>query len=116
MTLLASVHEYIEKAYGADYLSAEPNVYKSKKRAQDAHEAIRLTSVQYPLKRVKAFLTHDQHKLYALIWRLFVACQMTPAVFDQTAVDIGADKFTLCATSSIMKFPAFWRRTKARLV
>jgi len=104
---LTAVREHITSAYGADYLPAEPNIYKSKKSAQDAHEAIRPTSLDYPPERVAKFLTPEQAKLYGLIWRWFVASQMMPAVYDQTTVDIGAGPFTLRATGSIMKFPGF---------
>lgn len=104
---LASVRTFIQKTYGDAYLPAEPNIYKSKKSAQDAHEAIRPTSLDYPPERVKAYLSPEQHKLYALIWRFFVSCQMTPAVYDQTTVDISAATYTLRATGSIMKFKGF---------
>ncbi len=104
---LAAVREHIGGQYGGDYLPAEPNVYKSKKSAQDAHEAIRPTSMDYPPEKVAKFLSVEQNKLYTLIWRWFVASQMTPAVYDQTTVDIKADRFTLRATGSIMKFSGF---------
>src|SRR4029078_8050859 len=95
---LTAVREHIGKNSGAHYLPAEPNNYKSKKSAQDAHEAIRPTSMEYPPERVAPFLSPEQLKLYSLIWRWFVASQMVPAVFDQTTVDIKADRFTLRAT------------------
>ncbi len=104
---LTAVREHIVNTFGKDYLPTEPNVYKSKKSAQDAHEAIRPTSMEYPPERVARYLTNEQQKLYGLIWRWFVACQMVPAVYDQTTVDIGADRFTLRATGSIMKFAGF---------
>jgi DNA topoisomerase I len=104
---LTLVREHIEKTYGKDYLPAEPNTFKAKKSAQDAHEAIRPTSLEYPPERVAKFLTSEQNKLYSLIWRWFVASQMVPAVYDQTTVDITADRYTLRATGSIMKFAGF---------
>lgn len=104
---MENVRGYIGKTFGAPFLPAEPNVYKSKKSAQDAHEAIRPTSMDYPPERVKPFISAEQHKLYSLIWRFFLASQMTPAVYDQTTVDIGAAGYILRATGSIMKFSGF---------
>jgi len=104
---LAAVREHIGQSFGADYLPAEPNVYKTKKSAQDAHEAVRPTSMDYPPERVEAFLSADQRKLYTLIWRAFLASQMTPAVYDQTAVDIKAGAYLLRTNGSIIKFPGF---------
>ena len=104
---LTAVRAYIDTTYGADYLPAEPNIYKSKKSAQDAHEAIRPTSMEYPPERVKPFVTPEQYKLYALIWRFFVSSQMMPAVYDQTSVDISAGPYGLRASGSIMKFSGF---------
>jgi len=104
---VGAVREHIGTAFGPDYLPEEPNVYKTKKGAQDAHEAIRPTSMDYPPEKVAPFLTAEQRKLYELIWRWFVASQMKPAVFDQTTVDIKAGAFLLRATGSILKFPGF---------
>jgi DNA topoisomerase-1 len=104
---LAAVRGHIEATYGNDYLPEQPNVYKTKKSAQDAHEAIRPTSMEYPPSKVAKHLSSDQLKLYTLIWRWFVASQMVPAVYDQTTVDIAADKYTLRATGSILKFAGF---------
>ncbi|MCK5688314.1 type I DNA topoisomerase, partial [Myxococcota bacterium] len=104
---LESVREHIGEKYGADYLPKEPNVYKSKKSAQDAHEAVRPTDLAYTPERIAPFVTPEQLKLYQLIWRYFVASQMMPAVFDQTTVDVSAAAYLLRATGSIMKFPGF---------
>lgn len=104
---LTSVRQHIQSQYGADYLPHEPNIYKTKKSAQDAHEAIRPTAMEYTPERVKPFLTPEQFNLYGLIWRWFVSSQMTPAVFDQTTVDIAAAQYTLRATGSVMKFRGF---------
>jgi DNA topoisomerase-1 len=104
---LAAVRTHIGETFGAAYLPEQPNVYKTKKSAQDAHEAIRPTSMAYPPDKIKAFVTPEQYKLYALVWRLFVASQMTPAVYDQTTVDIGAGAYVLRTTGSIMKFSGF---------
>ncbi|MBI5511536.1 MAG: type I DNA topoisomerase [Deltaproteobacteria bacterium] len=104
---LTAVRDTIKTQFGDSYVPAEPNVYKSKKGAQDAHEAIRPTSMDYPPEKVAAFLTGEQLKLYTLIWRSFMASQMVPAVYDQTTIDIAADKYTLRATGSVMKFRGF---------
>src|SRR4051812_39419188 len=84
------VRAEIEKVYGKDFVPAQPNVYKSKKNAQDAHEAIRPTSVDLHPDAIKKHLKDEQYKLYKLIWNRFVASQMTPAVYDKTVVDIEA--------------------------
>ena len=110
---LASVREYIGQTYGKDALPAEPNVYKTKKSAQDAHEAIRPTSLEFTPEKVAGFLEKDIYRLYQLIWNRFVASQMLPAVYDQTAIDIVAqntkDKHThtFRTTGSVLKFPGF---------
>jgi DNA topoisomerase I len=104
---LGAVRSHIETTFGKEYLPETPNTYKNKKSAQEAHEAIRPTSLEYPPERVKAFLTIEQFKLYQLIWRWFVSSQMMPAVYDQTTVDIEASQYLLRATGSNMKFPGF---------
>ncbi len=111
---------YIGERYGKDYLPDEPVVYKTKKSAQDAHEAIRPTSMQYDPETVRRHLTEaaagnqeklhdvDDHvRLYQLIWNRFIACQMKPAVYDQTAIDIAAAKYTLRANGQILKFAGY---------
>src|SRR5258706_3121198 len=85
---LNEVREMIVERYGADYKPAQPNTYKSKKGAQDAHEAIRPTSSLRTPESLEKFLAEDELKLYRLIWMRFVASQMTPAVFDQTTIDV----------------------------
>ena len=102
-----SVREYINSSYGKEYLPKTARVYKTKKSAQDAHEAIRPTSLQYEPKKIKKSLTDEQFKLYSLIWNRFVASQMESAVFDQTTVDITGGKFTFRAVGSIQKFSGF---------
>ena len=84
------VRELIEKRFGAQYLPDAPNVYKSRKNAQDAHEAIRPTNVEMYPESVRKYLKEEQYKLYKLIWNRFIASQMTPAVYDRTSVDIDA--------------------------
>jgi DNA topoisomerase-1 len=109
---LDEVRAMITERYGADYKPANPNIYKGKKDAQDAHEAIRPTSVLRTPESVANFLAEDELKLYRLIWMRFVASQMTPAVFDQTTIDIdakGKDRanYLFRATGSVQKFDGF---------
>ncbi|MFH1873627.1 MAG: type I DNA topoisomerase [Pseudomonadota bacterium] len=104
---LEAVRAYINDKYGADHLPETPNVYKSKKSAQEAHEAIRPTSLDYPPEKLEDYLERDALRLYDLIWKRFVASQMNPAVFDQTAFDIKAGIYSLRATGQIMRFSGF---------
>ena len=101
---LTQVRELIPAAYGADYLPEKPNFYKSKKEAQEAHEAIRPTDVTRRPEDVRRYLDDDVFKLYQLIWQRFVASQMVPAVFDQTTIDITAGDYTFRASGSVEKF------------
>jgi DNA topoisomerase-1 len=109
---IADVRQYITERYGANFLPASPNVYKSKKEAQDAHEAIRPTSMAYSPEVVEAYLPEDEMKVYRLIWNRFVATQMMPALFDQTTIDVSARgkngvDYTFRATGSVPKFDGF---------
>ncbi|HLI30764.1 MAG TPA: type I DNA topoisomerase [Terriglobia bacterium] len=104
---LESVRAYIRKTYGDEYLPPEAIHYKSKKGAQDAHEAIRPTSMDRPPESLRGHLSPDELKLYRLIWQRFVASQMNPAVFDQTTIDIAAGDYLLRATGSVEKFKGF---------
>ncbi len=104
---VAQVRDYISQKYGAAFLPPQPWVYKSKKAAQDAHEAIRPTSIEFEPGRVKAFLERDMFRLYELIWKRFVACQMSQAVYDQTTFNITAGPALFRATGSILKFAGF---------
>jgi DNA topoisomerase-1 len=104
---LNEVREHIGSNFEKDYLPEKPNFFGKKKDAQDAHEAIRASTAAHTPDSVKAFLDEDQLKLYTLIWKRFVACQMAPAVFDQTAVDIQANDCTFRVTGSVMKFAGF---------
>ncbi|MBI2341942.1 MAG: type I DNA topoisomerase, partial [Deltaproteobacteria bacterium] len=101
------VRNYIAEKYGSETLPEQPNYYKNKKGAQDAHEAVRPTNINYPPEYVKSFLDKDQFRLYELIWKRFAASQMNSAVYDQTIFDINADKFLLRATGQVMKFAGF---------
>ena len=103
----AEVRTFITDRYGAQFLPERPPVYKSGKGAQEAHEAIRPTSVLLEPAQVAPHLTRDQLNLYTLIWNRFVASQMRPAVFDTTAVDIAAGRFTFRASGQHMTFAGF---------
>ena len=109
---LAEVRAFVSERYGQEYLPASANVYKTKKDAQDAHEAIRPTSVLRTPESLEKYLAEDELKLYRLIWIRFVASQMNPALFDQTSIDIatkgksGVD-YIFRATGSVLKFDGF---------
>jgi len=99
---------FIEEQFGKDYVPAKPNIYSAGKKAQDAHEAIRPTSIELTPESVEPFLTKDQWKLYGLIWQRFAASQMTPAVYDTMSIAIAAGERYLCKTNgSRLKFPGF---------
>ena len=101
------VRSFIEKNYGGKYLPESPNVYKSKKSAQEAHEAIRPSDVMRKPEDLKKYLDHDQYRLYDLIWKRFVACQTVPAVFENTKVTITAGKFQFGASGSTLIFDGY---------
>ena len=88
---VAECRAFVEERYGAEYLPETPNVYKSRKKAQDAHEAIRPTSVARTPEFLKKHLGDDELKVYTIIWKRFVASQMKPALFDQTSVEVTAN-------------------------
>ncbi len=104
-----SVRGLIGEKYGKEYLPKDPPTYKTKKGAQDAHEAIRPTALDRPPDTVQGYLSKEELAVYTLIWNRFVASQMTPAVFDQTAIDIQAGDMLFRATGQIMKFDGFIR-------
>ncbi len=104
---VSAVRDYIKQKYGREYLPDAPNVYKSQKAAQEAHEAIRPTSVEFPPDVVKPYLDKDLFRLYELIWNRFVACQMSQAVMDQTTLNIEAGKYLFRANGQIIKFNGF---------
>ncbi len=110
--------EFIGAQFGASYLPAQPNRFASKKGAQDAHEAIRPTSVARDPESLRKYLGEDEYKVYKLIWQRFVASQMPPALFDQTSVEVEAAVpagkgphagagFQLRATGSVPRFDGF---------
>ena len=104
---LDAARDYIRKKFGEAYLPAEAIHYRSKKDAQDAHEAIRPTAVDRTPESIRKFLNPDEFKLYKLIWQRFVASQMNPAVFDQTTIDINAGEYLFRSTGSVEKFNGF---------
>ncbi|MBV9771991.1 MAG: type I DNA topoisomerase, partial [Bryobacterales bacterium] len=109
---LDEVRALVKERYGAPFVPESPNVYKSKKDAQDAHEAIRPSSARRTPEDVAPYLEEDELKLYRLIWMRFVASQMTPAVFDQTTIDVAAKgkdgaTYMFRATGSVPKFKGF---------
>ncbi|HEX8475327.1 MAG TPA: type I DNA topoisomerase [Pyrinomonadaceae bacterium] len=108
-TALQEVRDFIGTQYGATYLPEKAIHYRSKKDAQDAHEAIRPTDVARTPDSVARFLNSEELKLYRLIWQRFVASQMMPAIFDQTTIDIEAGRFLFRATGSVLKFDGFLR-------
>ncbi len=104
---LTEVRAYIAQSYGNQYLPAKAVFYRSRKDAQDAHEAIRPTSVARRPEEIKRFLSNDEFKLYKLIWQRFVASQMKPALFDQTVVEIASGPYLFKASGSVLKFDGF---------
>jgi DNA topoisomerase-1 len=99
--------EYITAKYGKEFLPDKPPVYAAQKKAQEAHEAIRPTSLTHEPDSLKEYLEKDQLALYRLIWNRFIASQMSPAILDMTGVDISAEKYTFRATGTIVKFQGF---------
>lgn len=131
---LKAAQEFIKNKFGPDYSLSQPRIYKTKtKRAQEAHEAIRPTQVDRELSQIKQYLDTRQAKLYDLIWRRFIACQMASAVFDSTLVDILASSKTIGpsqenpqknpqkrtyifrATGSVLKFDGFLKIYPSKL-
>ena len=101
---IAEVRHHIAQTFGTEFVPEHPNAYRAKAGAQDAHEAIRPTSMEYAPDQVQPYLTRDQHSLYRLIWNRFVASQMPPATFDDTTVDISAGDYLFRAKGSVPKF------------
>src|SRR2546426_5371001 len=104
---LGEARDFIRGQYGANYLPEKAVHYRSKKDAQDAHEAIRPTDVTRSPDSLAKYLKPEELKLYRLIWQRFVASQMMPALFDQTTIDIQAGRFVFRATGSVLKFDGF---------
>ena len=105
---MTPLRQYIAKVFGKEYLPEEPRIFSTKKSAQDAHEAIRPTNLQYAPEKIEKYLTPDQFKLYTLIWKRYIASQMNPAIYDTISCDIEASqKMMLRASGSVIKFPGF---------
>jgi DNA topoisomerase-1 len=110
---LAEIRGWLAREYGDEYVPEKPNLYRSKKGAQEAHEAIRPTSIDRTPASVRPFLSDEQFKLYDLIWKRAVASQATPAEFDQTTVEIAAGRLGLRASGSVLRFPG-WLKVYGR--
>ncbi len=108
---IADIRQHIDKKYGKDYLPETPHFYKNKsKNAQEAHECVRITSADKTPEKIKSFLKDDQYKLYALIWKRTLACQMMHATMDQVSVDLGCGEGNVFrASGSTVKFPGFMK-------
>ncbi len=106
---LSAVRQHIQSQYGKNYVPGKPNTFRSKKGAQDAHEAIRPTSLDYAPERVRRYLRRDLFQLYSLIWDRFVASQMVPAVYDQTSFEIPVKEALFRATGQQIKFDGFMK-------
>ncbi|HMS84349.1 MAG TPA: type I DNA topoisomerase [Nitrospira sp.] len=106
---MADAREVIQSRFGADYLPATPNVYKTSKAAQEAHEAIRPTSAARDPESIRQYLEQDQYNLYKLIWNRFIASQMVPAILDVTRIDsssVGTTaRYIFRSTGTVVKFP-----------
>ncbi|MCG3134934.1 MAG: DNA topoisomerase 1 [Planctomycetes bacterium] len=99
---------YVAAIYGAEFVPAKPNFFRSKKGAQEAHEAIRPTDVRRTPERIRRYLSDDQFRLYKMVWERFVACQMAPAEIDTTAVRIRAGRAVFEARGKVTAFEG-WR-------
>ena len=104
-----AARDYIKATYGTEYLPSRTVNYRSKKGAQDAHEAIRPTVPLRTPTELKPYLSKDQYNLYELIWKRFIACQMNPTILDATTIDIKAGPYLFRATGSVIKFDGFRR-------
>ncbi len=107
---ITAVREYIGKKIGNQYLPSQPNAYRSKKDAQDAHEAIRPTDPGLHPNKIRRYLSDEQYKLYKLVWERFVASQMVPAIYDVTTVEIDAKNmrtYNFRVSGSVLKFDGY---------
>jgi len=107
--MMNAARDFVSQTYGEKYVPEKPNVYRSGKSAQEAHEAIRPTSLDYAPERVAPYLSREELNLYTLIWNRFLASQMAPAVFEQTSADISANTCTFRATGQVLRFDGFLR-------
>lgn len=106
---LGAVRKYVAESYGTDYLPQKANFYKTKKSAQDAHEAIRPANIStdFEPRKLKKFLANEQLKIYELIWKRFVASQMKPAIAEKTTVDVSAGKYLFRVSGEVITFRGF---------
>ena len=107
---ITAAREFIARKLGNEYLPAQPNVYRSKKDAQDAHEAIRPTDPGMHPNKIKRYLSDEQYKLYKLVWQRFVASQIVPAIYDVTTVEIDAKNkktYNFRVSGSVLKFDGY---------
>lgn len=106
---MTDARDVIQSRFGANYLPGTPNVYKTSKAAQEAHEAIRPTSAARDPESIRQYLDHDQYNLYKLIWNRFIASQMVPAILDVTRIDsapVGTnERYVFRSTGTVVKFP-----------
>lgn len=106
--ILPELRNYIQSNYGGEFLPEVPNIFGNKKEnVQDAHEAIRPTSIKFPPEKVKGFLDKKSFQVYELIWKRFVASQMKPAIFETTVIEISADEFLFKAFGNAVKFSGY---------
>lgn len=105
--MIKQVRPYIQSVYGEEYLPSKPNIYAKGKDSQDAHEAIRPTSLEFPPDALASVLTRDQLRLYTLIWNRFIASQMTPQITQATNAVLESGKYTLRAVGSTVIFNGF---------
>lgn len=109
---IEAARNLIRELFGPEYLPSKPHPFKSRKGAQEAHEAIRPASLDLPPDKVRPYLTQDQYALYKLIWDRFLASQMAQARLEQMTVEVKAGEFLFNATGTVVKFPGFlvlWR-------
>ncbi|MGZ3593232.1 MAG: type I DNA topoisomerase [Syntrophales bacterium] len=104
---IRDVRKYIEENYDHAFLPPKPRTFKNSATAQDAHEAIRPSSMAYRPQDIKTYLSNDEFRLYQLIWNRFTASQMNPAISDQTTIDAEAGRYLFRAQGSVMKFPGY---------
>jgi len=104
---LVRVRNYIQENYPKQYLPSKAKIFKNKRKAQDAHEAIRPTSFDLPPEKVRPYLNKEEYSLYSLIWNRFVASQMNPALIEETTFDIKASKYQFSAKGEVIKFDGF---------
>lgn len=105
--MIKQVRPYIQSVYGEEYLPSKPNIYAKGKDSQDAHEAIRPTSLEFPPDALTSVLTRDQLRLYTLIWNRFIASQMTPQITQATNAVLESGKYTLRAVGATVLFNGF---------